>query len=303
MAYKKRDRVEVKEDDPRDHIRGMYFLKIPYEKIIIGFFAFTALVYTVKLFVQAFINHLDLAMFMVSMAIVLLLVYKILMSFTAVAEFQWSSVGMLVLNGVISFFIYQQMTGVIELFQEAREYTLTVHLLGMVLGLGGTTVIDIMIFHFLRNFKINNQEAVIMHLISQIIIIGLILLIVSGVALFLTDIEGYLSNDRFMMKMTVMVVVILNGGVLNLYITPALEEISLLKKDLQKNNTLKKTSFAVGAISMLSWYSAFFFAMIKDLSYFSYVALLIPYLLFLGLAIGISQFAKKQMEKKVLNQS
>jgi Sec-independent protein secretion pathway component TatC len=50
---------------------------------------------------------------------------------------------------------------------------------------------------------------------------------------------------------------------------------------------------------MVSWYAAFFFAMIKDLEDFSYVTLLIPYLVLLGAAVGISQFMKKKMEKEV----
>jgi hypothetical protein len=301
--YQSRSKVEVEEDDPSDHIRGMYLLKVPYELVVIGFFGIIALTYTIKIFTHSFIDELDLAMFLLSMAAVLILLYKFSMGFTDIAGgLKWSTVVFLVLNIIISISIYLQVPDMIELFQAAREYTLTLHLLGMVLGLGGTTILDFMIFHFLRNYKISSEEAVIMHLVSQLIIIGLVFLLVSGVALFLSDAEGYLASDRFLMKMTALGVVIINGGVLNLYITPSLEKISLLKEDWEKNEKLKKAAFAVGAISMVSWYAAFFFAMIKDLGEFSYVTLLIPYLLLLGAAVGISQFMKKKMEKEVIEE-
>ncbi|HSJ68899.1 MAG TPA: hypothetical protein VK921_14540 [Anditalea sp.] len=297
--YKSRSSIEVKEDNPEDHIKGMYFLKVPYEKIIIGFFGITSLVYLVLLIINFNIRWLDLAMLILALTIVFLLLYKIGMAFSEAGMFNWGTVVFFILSIFISYSIYAQIPDFLEVLKNAREYTLTLHLLGMVLGLGGTTIIDFMIFHFMRNFKISSQEAVLMHLISQIIIVGLIFLIISGVAIFLTDVEGYMASGRFMMKMTTLVVVIINGTVLNLYIAPYMEKISLRAPDLNKDNTFKKVSFAVGAISMVSWYSAFFLAMIKDLSYFDYSTLLIAYLLLLGTSIAVSQFFKFSMEKEV----
>ena len=297
--YKSRSSTEVREDDPEDHIRGMYFLKVPYEKIILGFFGITALVYIGLLIANFNIRWLDLSMLILALTISFLLLYKLGMAFSEAGDFHWATLIFFVLSTIIAYSIYIQLPDFIEVLKGAREYTLTLHLLGMVLGLGGTTIIDFMIFHFMRNFKISSQEAVIMHLISQIIIIGLIFLIISGVALFLTDVDGYLASDRFMMKMTVLVVVTLNGIVLNLYIAPHMEKISLRPRDLKKDRTFKKVSFAVGAISMVSWYSAFFLAMVKDLSYFRYSTLLIAYLILLGISIAVSQFFKFSMEKEV----
>jgi len=297
--YKSRSSNEVKEDDPEDHIRGMYFLKVPYEKIILGFFGITALVYIGLLIANFNIRWLDLTMLILALTISFLLLYKLGMAFSEAGDFHWATLVFFGLSVTIAYAIYSQLPDFIEVLQGAREYTLTLHLLGMVLGLGGTTIIDFMIFHFMRNYKISAPEAVIMHLISQIIIIGLIFLIISGVAIFLTDVEGYLASDRFMMKMTALVVVILNGLVLNLYIAPYMEKISLRPSDLNKDRTFKKVSFAVGAISMVSWYSAFFLAMVKDLSYFSYTTLLIAYLILLGVSIAVSQFFKFSMEEEV----
>jgi len=297
--YKSRSSTEVKEDDPEDHIKGMFFLKVPYEKIILGFFGITALVYLGLLIANFNIRWLDLTMLILALTISFLLLYKLGMALSEAGDFHLATLVFFGLTITISYAIYSQIPDFIDVLKGAREYTLTLHLLGMVLGLGGTTIIDFMIFHFMRNYKISAPEAVIMHLISQIIIIGLIFLIISGVAIFLTDVDGYLASDRFMMKMTTLVVVILNGMVLNLYIAPYMEKISLRAPDLNKDRMFKKVSFAVGAISMVSWYSAFFLAMVKDLSYFRYTTLLIAYLILLGISIAVSQFFKFSMEKEV----
>lgn len=54
---------------------------------------------------------------------------------------------------------------------------------------------------------------------------------------------------------------------------------------------------------MISWLAAFAFAMVKDLSYFSYIQMLIPYLLLVFAAIGGGQFIKKKMENEVIEES
>lgn len=300
--YKSRSSVKVEEDNPEDHIQGMYFLKVPYEKIIIGFFGINTLVYLILLLTGANIRALDFGMLILALFICFILLYKIGMGFSEVVGFKLSTFIFFILSAIISYAIYSSIPDIVEKLTLAREYTLTLHLLGMVLGLGGTTIIDFMIFHFMRNFKITAPEAVIMHLISQIIIIGLFFLIISGIAIFLTDVDGYLASDRFLMKMTTLVVVIVNGGVLNLYVAPHMEKLSLQPSDLDKDRKFKKIAFAVGGISMISWYSAFFLAMIKDLSYFNYSTLLIAYLILLAITIAISQFFKFSMEKEVKGQ-
>jgi hypothetical protein len=157
-----------------------------------------------------------------------------------------------------------------------------------------------MIFHFLKNFKISTREAVIMHLLSQMIVLGLILLFVSGVAIMVTDLDGYLENPRFLMKMTVVGIIALNGVALNLYVAPKMELISLREEDRESNQTLVKVSFIVGAVSAISWLTAFVLAMIGILETFSYITLLVAYMLLLAIAIGGGLFTKHRYEKSAM---
>ncbi|MBW3468138.1 hypothetical protein [Arthrospiribacter ruber] len=301
--FKNRERTEVREDDALDHIKGMYILKVPYEKLVIAYFGLMALASLVDWILGGNPEKLNLTFFLVSACAFLIFLYKLGMSFIKSVDFKWPTLVYIFLNVGIATIVYYFMANPVLKMEAALEYLLTFHLLGMILGLGGTLILDILIFHFLRNFRINSSEAVIMHLISQMIILGLVLLMVTGVAIYLTDISGYNSNPRFLMKMTAVLVLSINGIFLNFYMMPKIEKLSLIKENLEEDQNLKRVAFAVGGVSMVSWLAAFSFAMVKDLTQFSYISMLIPYLALVLGAIGGGQFIKKKMEKEVIEES
>jgi len=290
---------EETENHPVAHIKSVLFLEIPLEKIVMSYFICTALVYSSMLIFGFTLPELELALLLFTGVISLLLIYNLIMVFGIANRFSWQVFLFLILTCLISALILSRPEVItISLLLDAMPYTLTVHLLGLVLGLGGALILDVMIFHFLRNFRISTREAVIMHLLSQMIVLGLILLIVSGVALMFFDLHGYLENPRFLMKMTAVGIVTLNGVVLNLYVAPKMELISLREEDRHSNQTLVTVSFIVGAVSAVSWLSVFFLATIEVLEYFSYFTLLVAYLLLLAVAIGGGLFTKHRYEKK-----
>ncbi len=292
---------EETENHPVAQIKSVLFLEIPLEKIIMGYFICTTLVYSSMLVFGFTLPELDLAILLLSGIITLLLIYNLVTVFAIAKWFSWRVLVFLILSCMISALIMARPEVIgISLLQDALPYTITVHLLGLVLGLGGALILDVMIFHFLNNFKISTREAVIMHLLSQMIVLGLILLFVSGVAIMFTDLQGYLENQRFLMKMTVVGVVALNGVVLNLYVAPKMELISLREEDRESNQTLVKVSFIVGAVSAISWLAAFFLAMIGILDTFSYITLLFAYLLLLAIAISGGLFTKHRYEKSAM---
>ncbi len=303
LQFKNRERTEVKEGDALDHIKGMYILKVPYEKLVIAYFGLMTIASILDWVLGGNPEKLNLTFFLVSSCAFLIFLYKLGMSLIKTVEFKWSTAGYILLNVGIAAIVYHFMTHPVLKMAAALEYILTFHLLGMILGLGGTLILDILIFHFLRNFKINSSEAVIMHLISQLIILGLVLLMVTGVAIYLTDIQAYNSNPRFLMKMTAVLILSINGIFLNFYMMPAIEKLSLVEEDIEEDQNLKRVAFSVGGVSMVSWMAAFAFAMVKDLGHFSYIQMLIPYLILVIGAIVGGQFIKKKMEKEVIEES
>jgi hypothetical protein len=305
-ALLKRLRKEEKEppydplkDDPILHIKKKLFLEIPVEKIFFGFFGIVTVTYIAKLIVGESLPGVDLTILYLAGIVALLTFYKIgMIAGSNIKVDPWlffsfifsTLIFIVVLNGF--------PVPISQYLEETRQYNLTVHLLGVVLGLGGTLIVDIMFTHFLRNYKISASESVIMHLISQMIILGLILLLTSGAALFFPFSADYLGSHRFLMKMLVVFLVILNGIALNMYVTPRMKKISLTEPQQGRHEMLKRISFALGGISIVSWLSAFLLAMLKDLLDLSFVYLLGGYVVFLAVAIGGSQFAKKYYEMK-----
>jgi hypothetical protein len=282
-----------------DYIRSLIFLDTPLEIFIIIYFSIVALAYGGMLIAGAIVPGLYLAILYLSGTIFFLLGYKAIMEKGTMGKVSsWVLLSSLLSIVVFILVLAGLDVPLIPLLIDAEQYNLTIHLLGVVLGLGATTVVDVMFIHFIQNLKIARRESVIMHLLSQMIILGLILIILSGAAIFMTDIEGYLESSRFLMKMTAVLVAAVNGLALNLYVTPKMEKISLTEEGIGKHEKLKNISFALGGISIVSWYSAFFLAMIKDLGVFSYSTMLIAYLILLAMAITGSQFAKKYYEKK-----
>lgn len=295
---------ELKENHPVAHIKSVLFLEVPIEKIVMGYFVVTALTYTILPVFSVTVPELDLAVLLLSGVINLLLIYNLVMVLGITERFSWRMFVFLILSGLISILVFYMLDEPIEnLLDAAFPYTLTVHILGLVLGFGGALILDMMIFHFLRNFKISTREAVIMHLISQMIVLGLILLIVSGLALVFVDLDRYLQNPRFLMKMTAVFVVLVNGVVLNLYVAPKMELISLREEDRNEHRTLVNVSFIVGAISFSSWFTVFILAMIDVLETFSYGTLLLIYLILLTLTIGAGLFTKRSYEKEAKEKS
>jgi hypothetical protein len=290
---------DPEKDDPILHIRNKLFFEIPVEKILLGYFVIVTLTYLIKFILDLRVPGIDLAILYLSGLTLFLGIYKMAMSVGVVNKFSPWLLFSMVFSLIIFLAVYNGMDyDIDEFLAETRQYNLTIHLLGLAMGLGGTLVVDIMFTHFMRNYAISARESVIMHLISQMIIFGIFLLILSGVALYLPAAESFNENPRFIMKMIVVLIVIINGGVLNLYLTPKMKKISLVDEEKHRYETLTRISFALGAISIVSWLAAFLLALLKDLFSMPLLYLLIGYLVLLLVAAGGSQMAKVYYEKK-----
>ena len=101
--------------------------------------------------------------------------------------------------------------------------------------------------------------------------------------------------------MIVVGVIILNGAFLNLLISPRLVHISFGKRHPHEPGELhhlRKLAFALGAVSIVSWYSAFILGALRRLS-FSFIELLSAYLVIVALAVIGSQITERRFAKKV----
>jgi hypothetical protein len=171
------------------------------------------------------------------------------------------------------------------------------HVFSLIIGLGGATFSDLLLFHFLKDLKVNEKEADIMAFMGKVVFIGLGLAAVSGSLLFYSDAERYLASSKFIAKMVIFGVVTLNGVVLHRYMLPRLLHVVFSKETQSKASlTVRRRAFVFGAVSVVSWYSAFFLGFVQ-VTVFSVLQILMVYLLLLLGAIAGSLTVERYLEK------
>jgi hypothetical protein len=176
----------------------------------------------------------------------------------------------------------------VEILSEYKSVFVAVHMLGFVFGLGGATIADIMFFRFLSDLRISKKEHTILASLSQIVWVGLLMLWVSGILIFLGDVERYSASSKFLLKAVVVVVITINGVLLNTIVAPRLMKIDWKLGHNARKRHLRRLACALGGISMVSWYSAFVLGSLRSLPY-SFSELLIVYVGMLLLTVIVSQ--------------
>lgn len=148
----------------------------------------------------------------------------------------------------------------IEFFALHKRLFLAIHILGVSAGMGGATITDILFFNFLRDFRISKKEAEVMHVLSNIIMTALVLLYISGIALFFSDPEHFAQSAPFLSKAFIVVVITVNGVLMHKLIAPHMVKFYTSRE----MHNMRPIAFAMGAISFTSWYSVFGIAMLKS---------------------------------------
>jgi len=191
-------------------------------------------------------------------------------------------------------------SNLVPLLAEYKTLMTIAHLLGFALGLGGATVTDMFFFKFLRDYHISKWEANIMHSVSQLIWVGLAILLISGIGLYLPEIARFNASSKFITKVIIVGIIFINGVVLNLYISPKMMMINFRKKHKHHPGELlrlRRAAFASGAISLVSWYSAFILGALRSIPLEIPQALFIYAILVTG-AVGISQLVERYFDAK-----
>lgn len=175
-----------------------------------------------------------------------------------------------------------------------KVYFLTAHILGTALGLGGATIADILFLRFLRDYRLSSKECDILNTMKAIILGALGLIIASGIGLYLTDMTRYSASGPFLTKMLIVGVITINGIGLHLIVAPHLLRLDL-KRHQARYRSWRRIAFALGGISVCSWYSAFFIAMLKSVLPQSFALLFGGYFAVLITTLVISQLMERRL--------
>jgi len=180
---------------------------------------------------------------------------------------------------------------IVEFFQNAKTPVTIVHVFGVVLGMGGALISDFLFSFFSKDKELNSTELSTLSILSKIIFWSLMLIVVSGLIIFLSDPGGYLESTKFMAKMSILAVLIANGYLLNKYVWP-----HLLNKDFftsEKERNIRRLAFACGAVSVVSWLSVFTLGILDsiDMGYWSLIGI---YLLIVSFGIVVALLVEKR---------
>lgn len=183
---------------------------------------------------------------------------------------------------------------IISFLQGNFRYIIGLHLIGIVFGFGAALMADLFFFKFLKERSVTEDNVKTLKVFSRIIWLGLGIVIFSGLFLFLSNIEFYLGSAKFLTKMSVIGVIIVNGLVLNFAVTPKLTSISFTAGDKEdkKMQSVRSLAFAAGAVSATSWWTAFILGVLQ-FSPAPFPIMFGAYLITLSLAVIVSQLVCK----------
>jgi uncharacterized membrane protein len=182
----------------------------------------------------------------------------------------------------------------VPLLVSQKVWWVIVHNIGFILGVGSATITDIFFFRSLRDNTISQEEKETMDTFSTIIWAGLGILIVSGIALYLPEQVRLAVSSKFLLKLVVVGVIIVNGILLNMIVSPYMRRLTFSKEVPARR--FRRLAFALGGISFTSWYLAFFLGSLRKIHIAFLPAVLGYGVLLVGVVIG-SQIMERYITK------
>lgn len=278
------------------------FFGLPLEFFGMAYYAVIAISYGFLLFMPEYAS--DLFVFLVFGASLSAFLFSVYLTFIqAFVLRQWclwclTSAGLCTI--ILLSALWASQIGFVELLDKYRLTILIFHSLGAAIGLGVATVADILFFRFLKDFKISDFEAQVLRVLSQAIWLALAVIVLAGIGLYLPSAEALALSPKFLVKMIIVAVIIVNGAFLNLLVSPKLVRISFGGKHEHEAGELRRErrmAFAMGAVSIVSWYSAFILGLLKKVP-LSFPVLLSIYAGLLIAAVVASRIMEKIFVKK-----
>lgn len=167
-----------------------------------------------------------------------------------------------------------------------------VHFIGLALGLGAATVLDLMIFRFFINGKVKSEQWAVFHFGSRIVNVGLVILWVTGFG-FLAYYGAFepvkLGNEKVWAKMLIVLILTINGFFIHSIILPKVKA-QIGRSLLEGMSTAQKSVLLTsGAISATSWYVPLLLGALPQLNFVvPMTTILFAYALMLALAVAVS---------------
>src|SRR5207248_1814602 len=145
------------------------------------------------------------------------------------------------------------------------------HLLGLTIGLGGATILDIIMLRLaFQGRAIQQSDANLVGLISKLVTWALVALWVSGIGFeiqYWYVSPGIMANPKVYAKVTIVTILTINGMALHSWVLPIVyRRIGLPLFDGLKSRELF-LMLVCGTVSMFSWYTPFFLGIAREMNF------------------------------------
>lgn len=184
------------------------------------------------------------------------------------------------------------MSSFILFFVTYKPVVTILHVFSVVIGMGAAFVTDILFTLFASNKKLSTFEISVIKFLSKVVTFALIFIIITGIGIFLSDIQKYLASAKFLTKMTVILVLCCNGVLLHVYVFKHLSDKNYLTS--KKLSNVRNISFALGAVSFISWITALSLGVLDRIT-ISYALAVSIYFTILCIGVIVSQIIVKKV--------
>ncbi len=183
----------------------------------------------------------------------------------------------------------------LEVFAAAKIYFTIAHIFGVAIGAGGAFASDSMFFFSVKDRQLSRAELAFLRIGSLMVWVGLLIIFLSGIGLFLGNVDRYLNSTKFLAKITIVLIIFINGIIFHRLHMPRFHRHA--DHHFPSSDEFVRHSpyiMASGAISVTSWCWAIVLGVLGGLPY-SYLTILTTYLLTVLVAIGTALAVRKRL--------
>lgn len=263
------------------------FFGIPLEYWGMAYYAAIVVSYGVLIFAPAlFVEVMRSGLFLLTAAAFVFSLYLLFVQ--AFLLRQWCIWCLLSASLSIAIFIFSlaSLDVALAVLGELGGVLDALRALGFALGVGGSTTAIFLFHRFLRDLDIDENEQHVLKGVSEVVWMGLALVLVASFAQYVTIPMILAHSSQFLAQMIAVIVAAVIGAILLIILAPFLYMIPF--RDEEKRSflaPLRKPIFIMGAIGVTSWYFAF---SVDYVSAYGLATLLLAYGAALVAAIGAS---------------
>ncbi|MEX2145372.1 MAG: vitamin K epoxide reductase family protein [Candidatus Spechtbacterales bacterium] len=191
---------------------------------------------------------------------------------------------------------------VLEILIDIQPLLNAIASLGFILGMGGTVAAVFLFFKFLQDFRIGDDEMSVIKNIAELIWTGFALLLISQLAVYVSNSQVLSQDGVFLTKMTSILIMGVSGAIIMVIFAPLFSMVPFgeeKKKESQEHSSLlgamRKPIFVMGAIALGSWFFAFFAHHIT--ANYSLLKMLFIYALVLAISIIFAFLIERQIRE------